>query len=156
MSRVSLRPIVGYILVCAAAAYFLWAGRNLSFGRVANIGPGFFPTTVAIAMLGMAAFGLLTEIVKIARGAGERASEQLPFDWSSLAVISAAILVFAYTVRSVGLVPAVIATFVIAALADRRTPMRMILVLAAGLAFLAWAIFIAGLSVSIPAFRSPW
>ncbi|MCG6121256.1 MAG: tripartite tricarboxylate transporter TctB family protein [Microvirga sp.] len=156
MSRTSLRPIIGYVFVCAAAAYFLWAGRNLTFGQVSNIGPGFFPTTVAIVMVAMAAFGLVTEIVKLSRGAGDRASDDPPFDWSSLAVISFAILVFAYSVRSVGLIPAVIATFIVAALADRRTPIRMILVLAAGLAFLAWAIFIAGLSVSIPAFRAPW
>ncbi|TVR07782.1 MAG: tripartite tricarboxylate transporter TctB family protein [Salinarimonadaceae bacterium] len=156
MSRVSLRPIIGYLLVCAAAAYFLWGGRNLTFGQVANIGPGFYPTTVAIAMAGMAAFGLLTEIMKIMRGAGDRASDDERFDWSSLAVISIAILVFAYTVRWVGLIPAVVATFIIAALADRRTPKRMILILAAGLALLTWAIFIVGLSVSIPAFRAPW
>lgn len=154
MFRVSLRPIVGYILVCAAAAYFLWAGRSLSFGRVANIGPGFFPTTVAIAMIGMAAFGLLTEVLKIVRG--DRPSDEAPFDWSSLVIISVSILVFAYSVRSVGLIPAVVATFVVAALADRRTPLHMILVLAAGLAFVAWTIFIVGLSVSIPAFRAPW
>lgn len=154
MFSVSLRPIVGYLLICAAAGYFLWAGRGLSFGRVANIGPGFFPTTVAIAMISMAAFGLLAEILKIFRG--ERPSGRTPFDWSSLIIISIAILVFAYSVRSVGLIPAVVATFVVAALADRRTPLHMILVLAAGLAFAAWVIFIVGLSVSIPAFRAPW
>lgn len=74
----------------------LWAARGLPRGTGAEMGPGYFPVVIAGALV---VFGLLSLGLAIARDAEH---VQRP-GWRGLAVIAAAIIVFAFALERLGL-----------------------------------------------------
>src|SRR5690606_12482749 len=106
-------PALGYVLLGAFALYFLFAGQNLAMGQLAQIGPGFFPATLAGILLAMSVVGVVIEWRKT-RSPGSSAPIRL--DWRPLIFISLSIFVFAMLVRRVGLVPASVASAAVASL----------------------------------------
>ena len=151
------RPVLGYVLLMVAGGLFLWFGRGLAYGRVANIGPGFFPAMLALGLIGLAGFGAAVEALRLRRGVATPGDEDapLPVDWISLATIPAAILAFAMTVRPLGLVPAVVLCFLIASLADGRSRWRLVVPLSLSAAAVCWLVFVVGLSLPIRPWRWP-
>jgi hypothetical protein len=103
----------GLFLIAIAAAGFIGA-YPLPFGQLSGIGSGLVPKVVATLV---AAFGLLLVLQGLlVSGTGlERWGVRGPV------MVLGAVLVFAFTVRPLGLVVAGPAAFVIAALADRNT-----------------------------------
>ncbi|MCL7466625.1 tripartite tricarboxylate transporter TctB family protein [Phaeovulum sp. NW3] len=154
------RPVLGYLLLISVAVLALWLGRGLAFGRVAQIGPGFFPTVISISLIALATFGALTEVARLRLSPDpdevESGDWPLPVDWVSLATIPAAVLAFAITVRPLGLVPAVVLCFVIASLADGRSRWRLVLPLSAAAAAVCWLIFVQLLAMPIRPWRWPF
>src|SRR5690606_31047312 len=109
--------------------------------------------TLAGILLAMSVVGVAIEWRKT-RSPGSSAPIRL--DWRPLVFISLSIFVFAMLVRRVGLVPASVASAAVASLS--RSPMRpgAIALIAAGVGVLVWTVFIAGLNLSIAAFRMPF
>lgn len=153
------RPVLGYLLLIAAGGLFLWFGRGLTFGRVANIGPGFFPAMLAIGLILLAGFGATVEALRLRGGRALQDDDggewPLPVDWISLAAIPAAILSFALTVRPLGLMPAVILCFLIASLADGQSRWRLVVPLSLLAAVVCWLVFVVGLSLPLRPWRWP-
>ncbi|KEQ03696.1 tripartite tricarboxylate transporter TctB family protein [Pseudorhizobium pelagicum] len=129
-----------FILVGTAGLYF---GRDLPFGSLRQMGAGFFPVCIGVLLIGI---GML-----VAVQAFRFEAEAMPKpDWRALFAITAAVVIAALLMASVGIVIAIPAMVAIAALSAGRPRIAAILGTASGLTFMAWAIFIFGLGLRIP------
>ncbi len=124
----------------AAAAYGL---AHYSMGTITRMGPGMMPVSLGIILAG---FGLAIALPALAQR-----GEAVDFRYRPMLVLSAAVLAFALMIERFGLVPSVFATTFIATLAETKVSTIRALGLSAAIAALTWAIFIAGLRLSIPA-----
>ncbi len=142
------RDLFGGSMIFLVGLAFLAEARGLDFGSARRMGPGFFPTIVGIVTC-LLAVGL------IITGTRERlymiSSEARPLLWVMVGTAA-----FAPTIRTLGLVPAVFLTVAISSLGDSRSRPLPVALLGIGCATAAWAIFIAGLGLPIPALRVPF
>jgi hypothetical protein len=137
----------------------LFAGFGLAFavgavfypiGSAARMGPGFFPLLVGGLLVGL---GLL--IVLRPEGLDAEGDGLGGVTWRGLALIPMSIIVFALTVRGLGLVPSLLGTIVLAALATRETRPIGAVILAIGITVLSVLIFIVALRLNLPLI-GPW
>ncbi|WP_136685959.1 tripartite tricarboxylate transporter TctB family protein [Falsirhodobacter xinxiangensis] len=130
-------------------AFGLWVGIiavGYPLGSFADMGPGIFPLMVAAAITLCA----VPIVVSALKPSGETA-EPIPFH--TLLVVVGALATFAVFVVFLGLVPAVLALVVVVSYPDQPRNWVHIALIAAGLAALAYAIFILGLNMNIAAFK---
>lgn len=122
------------------------AAGALDFGTLRQMGPGFFPVVLGLLL---AALGLL-----IAVPAWRRHGEVARIDIPEAGAVLGAILVFALLMNSAGLIIATALSVLIASLPAPRRGVVWRLVLAAVVTLATWAIFSAGLGMTIPLW--PW
>lgn len=128
---------------------FGYASLGYDLGTALRMGPGYFPLLLAGLLT---ALGAVIAVRGLAGGAGD-ALGAVP--WRGLILLVAAVVVFGVAVRGLGLVPALLLTTFMSALASRRTGVPAALVLAAGLTSACVVIFIYGLGVPLRLF-GPW
>lgn len=142
MRQRDIGDILGGLLMVVIGGFAMWYAQRYSFGTPRAMGPGFFPVVlggILVVLGGMIALPAL-------RRAGP-AVEVAP---RTLAIVTAAILLFAVSLRPLGLVLATALAVLLASLAERGFPWPGRLVLAVALAGLMWLIFVVGLGMSLP------
>lgn len=110
----------GFFLIGIAAVGYV-GGFSLPFGQLSGIGSGLMPKVVAAMVAGFGAILVLQSFVVT----GDRVDR-----WGVRGpiLVLSAVLLFAFTIRSLGLVIAGPLCFLVAALADRDTrPMEVII-----------------------------
>jgi hypothetical protein len=139
-------------------AGLVFVGFGLAFGGIAltyeigtplRMGAGFFPILLAgiLVVLG----GLIA--AKAYLEADADAIGRIP--WRALVLILGAVLLFALTVRGLGLIPATFLASFLAALASRRMTLIRAVAIGAGLTGLSVLIFVVALSLRL-ALVGPW
>jgi hypothetical protein len=140
--------VAGLGLTLTGSAATLYALSKYSLGTVSRMGPGMMPVALGVILAG---FGLVIAVPALFRK-GEAAELKL----RPLLVLSACIVSFAVMIETVGLVPAVFTTAVVATFAEAEVPLVKAVMLGAALSLLTWAIFILGLGLPIPSFDWPF
>jgi hypothetical protein len=146
---VNWRDLIGGAALFAIGGFFTLQAMRLGVGTPRNMGAGYFP------MLG-GAFTMLCSAFVVAasfRRSGE--AVERPAVRPFLAVL-AAIGAFVLVMPRAGLVPAVAATALLAAFADRNSRPIPALILAAALAGGCYVLFVVGLGLPIRAWRNPF
>jgi hypothetical protein len=136
MSRVrspqDLGAAVVFALIGLAGVYF---GEDLRFSSAARMGPGFFPTYLSWAIVGIGAFvgvrALAVDGPKIER-----------MHFRPVACIIAALLVFGFAMEVLALVFSAFALVAVAALAQRKPNIRDTALLAAGMTVFCVVVFV--------------
>lgn len=118
-------------------------------GTAARMGPGFFPLVLGSLLV---VFGGLIVLKPALDGDGEPLHAP---SWRAVALISLAILVFGLTIRGLGLLPTLIVTAFVAALASRETRVPGAAALAVGLTVVSVLIFVVALRLNLP-LVGPW
>lgn len=136
--------VAGMGLALFGLAAALYAGSNYTMGTVSRMGPGMMPVSLGLIL---AVFGLA-----IALPALSQRGTSVLIQFRPLIFLSASVLAFALMIERFGLVPSVFATTIIATLAETRVKPLGALILACSMSALTWALFVAGLRLSIPAF----
>lgn len=132
----------GFALALIGAGAAGWALLHYDLGSLRQMGPGAFP--VGLGLL-LTVIGLIVAVPAL-----RRAGEAVPFEpWSALAVL-AAILVFGFGLRSLGLVLAAFLGVLVASLPAPRRGVTWRLVLAGVVTLLTVLVFRAGLQMSLP------
>src|SRR5690625_7533529 len=80
---------------------YLWEALRYPLGTMRNIGPGGFPLLIGLVLVAIAVFFIIQGLMQ--------ASEEFRFPWRPFIMISLSIAVFAFLVKSVGLIAAVVA-----------------------------------------------
>lgn len=121
--------------------------RDYPMGLAARMGPGYFPTVLGGILY---LFGVYIMIRGIRSGESVRGT----WGWRPLALITLSIVTFGFTMEKLGLVPALMLLFFVAALAGREFRFREVLLLAILMSAFAAAVFVYGLKLPYPLFGS--
>lgn len=145
--RADTKDLVGGGALTLTGLYMFYAATGYRIGTPQQMGPGYFPMIVS---------GLLIVLgVLIASLALTRSGTIDKPEWRPLIAISASVLVFALSVRTIGLVPAVFAATVAAAMGHRGLRPVPTLALGIGLAVGTWILFVKLLGLTMPALLWP-
>lgn len=131
------------ILLGIAILVLAWAYPT---GQLTDMGPGYMPKLIALALMAMGGAVLVTDL-----RAGAAA---LPpgLNWRGLVFISAAVVVFALLVPKAGLVPAMFGAVALSMLADSSFSPLGIALYSAAVTFFSWLLFIPALGLPLSAF----
>lgn len=137
--------VSGSALILLGAAYSLYAMFALPLGSLTQMGPGMFPFGLGVLL---ALFGVGILVPALAD------YERIPqLDLKVFVAVMGSIAAFALLIRTVGLIPSVIASTVIASLVmPRRNPLSIVL-LCVFLSALAWFLFVFLLGIRMPLFQ---
>lgn len=142
----SLRDLVaGGIFIVFGLAFAIAASRY-QLGTAFRMGPGYFPVVLGGLLV---LLGILVAVEGFLAGEGGAIG---PVPWRALALILGSILFFGFTIRGLGLVPALFITVLMASFASRRTTIVAALLIAVGLTVACIAIFVEALGLTIPLF----
>ena len=133
------------IFVVFSLATGIHALRNMTIGTASAMGPGFFPLMLSVML------GLLSLCVAFTAPEGSSPLRLVPA--KALLVILAPI-VFALTIRTLGLVPAVAATIFVTSLASKSTTLFEATALSAGFTLFCVIVFYFVLALPIPLWGS--
>ena len=147
--RTDWQDLLFGLFLIAVAGIALAATRTLSGGNAADMGPGYMPRAIALALL---AFGLWFGI----RGISRPFLGIAPVLARPLLAITASVAVFALTASRFGLALSSFAAILIASLATREArPVESIL-FALALSAAAVLLFVKVLALPVPIWPSAW
>lgn len=130
----------------------LWAGfhaiTHFDLGTVNRMGPGMFPASLGFLLAGLGAL--------IAAPGFFRTGTLPTVDWRPMIFVFIAVTLFAVSVTSLGMIPAVVLLTFAAVAADTKIGWKGAIVLAIGLSILAYLIFRIGLGIVLEPFRWPF
>jgi hypothetical protein len=136
------QDLIGGALLLALGVFFVLYARRYNFGTLAQMGPGFFPTVLGVML---AILGAL-----IALPAWKRKGSMPSVQWRTLLLVLAGVVLFAFTLRPLGLIVACLLTVIASSLADRETSWRLRLIIAIAVMLITVGIFKFGLGMTIP------
>jgi hypothetical protein len=142
------RDVLAGLLLAAIGALYLAASLALPIGSAIRMGSGYFPMLVSGLLI-------LVGIGAAIAGIGQAGEADGPPAWRALVLIIGAVIVFGASVRSLGLVPAVMATALMSCWATGQFRVHQALLTAALLALFCWGIFILGLGLALDPFVWP-
>jgi hypothetical protein len=137
-----IRDIIGgAALIAVGVLVAVNATLNYPLGMLRHMGPGMFPAMLGWLLAGLGVLVLLPALFR----AGELPRPEM----RPLLTVCAAVAVFGMTIRTLGVAPAVIATVLVATLADDKLGPIGAVVLAAVMAVLSVLIFIYALGMPL-------
>jgi hypothetical protein len=128
---------------------FAITSSTYEVGTALRMGPGYFPLVLGSMLV---VLGVLIAAKGFVAGEGDDLG---PVPWKALALLVVAILFFGFTVRGLGLVPALLVTVFLSGLAARRARVIPAAVIAVSLTALCVLIFVIALQLRLPYF-GPW
>jgi hypothetical protein len=134
------------LLFVAFGCVALLLGRDLEVGAAAEMGEGYVPRAMAIALL---ALGTLVIVLAWLRGPGEPGSQIEALRWRPLLFVTVAILAFAAALEPLGLVAAIGASVVAANFAGQPLALRPLALLTVVLCLGVLAVFVWGLGLPL-------
>jgi hypothetical protein len=143
----SVKDVIGGTVLVVLAFLLGEQSLVLPLGNSARMGPGYFPLVLSIVL---AAMGLGIAV----RGFRVRDEIQGHIAWRGMAFLLAAVLFFAFTLRPLGLIPALAGTALLATLASTRFRVRTAVPLVVALVIFSWAVFVEGLGLPFVLFGS--
>ncbi|MBT1509891.1 tripartite tricarboxylate transporter TctB family protein [Bradyrhizobium sp. SRL28] len=142
-SRIDLQDLLFGLFLVAVAAGTLVATRNLTVGHAADMGPGYMPRVVALALMG---FGLFFT----GRGLWRMRIGIAPVQLRPLLAILASVGVFALTAERLGLAIASVVAVLLASFATREGRLIETIAFAIVLSGAAVLLFVKLLGLPIP------
>ena len=125
---------------------FAITSSTYEVGTAARMGPGYFPLVLGSLLV---VLGVLIAVKAFVAADG---AEIGSVPWKALALLVVAFLFFGFTVRGLGLVPALFVTVFLAAMAGHRAKVVPAVVIAASLTALSVLIFVIALQLRLPYF----
>jgi hypothetical protein len=148
----SPKDLAAGALFVALAALFAALAAGYELGTAFKMGPGYFPLVLAGAL---ALLGLVLVVRSLRLSAGVRGEAIGALPWRALALVAVTPLVFGLTIRGLGFIPSIVLVVLISAAASRHTRKTDAVLLAGGLAFFSWAVFVEGLGLPL-SLIGPW
>jgi hypothetical protein len=135
------------LLFLAFGVLTVFFARDYPIGLTARMGPGYFPTVLGGILCLFGAYVMI-------RGIRSGVPVQGTWGWRPLGMITLSIVIFGFTMERLGLVPALMLLFFIAALAGREFRFKEVLLLAVLMSAFAAGVFVYGLQLPYPLFGS--
>jgi putative tricarboxylic transport membrane protein len=148
MENLNRRDAASGVIFFVIGAGFALASRSLEMGSALRMGPGYFPLVLSFILM---AVGL----VIIATSFTGRSEPLTATPWRGLILVLAAPVVFALTVRKLGLLPAIALTALFCVYASRRATASLAVLLCIALTLFCLGVFSYGLGLPLP-LLGPW
>jgi hypothetical protein len=141
-----VRDIIGGVLLTAVGIFAVVYGQRYQFGDLNRMGPGYFPVGLCLilSILG----------VMITLPAFLRRGEPITVAWKTFGLVMVSIVLFAFTLKLLGLVLATALAVMVALLADNAPGWKWRINTASGIALVTWLLFKLGLGMLLPTW--PW
>jgi hypothetical protein len=143
------KDLLAGALFAAFGLAFAITSTTYEVGTPLRMGPGFFPLVLGVLLV---VLGVSVAVKGFVAGEG---GEIGTVPWRSLVLLLAAILFFGFTVRDLGLAPALFVTVLLAGLAGRSPRLVPAVVIAASLTALSVLIFVYVLQLRL-SLIGPW
>lgn len=137
-------------IITLIGAFAAMGSVQLDLGTSTQMGPGFFPLMISVALM---ISGMIQVAVAFRLAPRDDGSRHV--DWAPMLAISLGGLAFGLTIQRFGLAPAIVATILIAALPDPRLRRWEVAALAVGCCIATWLVFSVGLGLSLPVLVMP-
>ena len=136
---------VGILLIERSIAY--------DIGTLKNMGPGFFPFAIGVAIISIGLGMLRVIFSKMGANASYEKKKEQSFERRPLIGVMLGILSFGVVLPNLGLVPAVFLTSVICSLTDKDSKIVQTLLFSVLLSIFCWVLFVLGLELNVSAFN---
>ena len=135
---------VTFFITGAVAMAIAW---NYRFGSTLRMGPGYFPVVLSGIMI---AFGLIIMLKGLRRG------EKIKGNWSirALILLPLSLVLFGILMRHAGFLPALVVLIFGSSAAGKEFKFLEVLPLTGLLVLLSWVVFVWGMGLPYPLFRS--
>ena len=133
------------LLFMAIGTYFGIYARDYSLGTATRMGPGYFPTLLAVIMF---ALGLIVFVMAFLKVEEQEPPE--PADWRGFGLILGAVFLFATVLPFAGFIIAVLLLVGLSAAASKESRPKESVVLAIALVIFGLAVFGYGLELQFP------
>ena len=143
MSRSKDDLIVGLIFLGIAIFFGVTSRATLEIGTASAMGPGYFPLLMSIGL------GIVGLAIILVRGEAEQ-GEDRPFPWRGLFFVVSAPIAFGLSVRTLGLIPALLLTVTLSVLASRTISVARGAAIVVGMTVFCVAIFSYGIGLTVP------
>lgn len=139
--------IAGALLTAIGAAVAMYASNQYQVGDTARMGPGFFPTMLGwiLAFIGLVITAMSFRTVK-------HILTPPPFTPRPFIAVIVAVALFALLINRIGLIPTTIVMVIVTSSGSNSFRFPRAVVLGVCLSVIAWAIFVFGLQMTLPAF----
>ena len=134
--------VIGLAFAIAASGYEL--------GTLLRMGPGYFPLVLGSILV---LLGISIAVTGVIAASDDDLGQPVP--WKAMALLVAAIVFFGYTVRGLGIVPALLVSVFLTAMAAHRARVVPAVITAVSLTALSVLIFVVLLQLRLPYF-GPW
>lgn len=141
------RPALNFWELGAALVFFLLGlymaleGSRYGVGTITRIGPGFFPVSIGVLLMGLSVAVAFEVRHSLA------AAPHIPARVT--AVLAVSVLAFGLLVTTAGFIPAVFAVVFISRFAQPGNNVLASTILAASLAIVGWLVFIVGFNLPL-------
>ena len=140
--------LAGLVFIGFGLAFAITAS-TYEVGTALRMGPGYFPLVLGGLLV---VLGIAIAVSGVVTGQG---GELGPVPWKAAVLLVAALVFFGFTVRGLGLVPSLLVTVFLTAMAGRRARPIPAAVVAVSLTALSLLIFVVVLQLRLPYF-GPW
>jgi len=122
--------------------------RDFGMGTAARMGPGYFPVVLGAMLMGFGVIALVRSFVRPGEAIGAIA-------WKPVLLVTGAVVAFAFLLKTVGLIVALLALILVSAAASSKFKFELRATLAmVGLIAFCALVFVKGLGVPMPLFGS--
>ena len=134
------------LMFIAIGLSFAWGATTYSFGSSANPGPGYFPFGLGLILAVLGGLVIFTALT-IETADGDPVGA---FAWRPLLIILASVALFGFLLPRLGMVICLPLLVIASSLASDEFTWKAAVINAAVLIALSYAVFVAGLKLTIP------
>jgi len=152
---IALDDVVAGALFVVMGLGFAIGALGYDLGTAFKMGPGYVPLVLGAVLTLLGASLVGTGLIR--RDRSEDEADVAPGDvpWRAIVLITAAVLIFGAGIEPLGIVPILLVTTFVAAIADRRTTLRDAALITVGLTVLCVLVFVVLLQLRLP-LLGPW
>ena len=145
----ALKDVLAGLVFVAFGLAFAATAYSYDLGTALRMGPGYFPLVLGAILI---LLGLVIIIQGVVQG---DLTEIGPIPWRGIILITAAVIVFGFGVRRLGLAPSLFLAVLLAAFSSERTTLVSGILMAVGLTVFCILIFVEALGMTVPLI-GPW
>jgi hypothetical protein len=142
--------LAGLMFVVIGATFWIGAG-NYQMGSAARMGPGWFPSVLGAIMT---ALGTLIAVLGLKNQAKWSATEGIGWTFRPVIILTAAVILFGFTLPTLGMIAAIILLCFISGVAAHDREYKSLAMITVIMCIFCAAVFIWGLKLQMKLF--PW
>jgi len=134
------KDFLGGLLLLGFGAIGFYMALDYPLGSALRMGPGYFPRVLSGIIMAFGAFVLIRGILTSEKVKGR-------WGWKPLAFITVALVAFGFMMDLVGLIPALVVMFFVAALGGHEYKFKEVAILTVAMSAFAVGVFVYGLGL---------